>query len=63
MRPKGLVILSVALVLVWLTGCATTQQKGPKPYKMSPQGTVLWNDEFEFWLPPQGWNLLMPEEE
>jgi hypothetical protein len=63
MRPKGLVILSAALVLVWLTGCATTQQKGPKPYKMSPQGTVIWNDEFEFWLPPQGWNLLLPEEE
>ena len=63
MRPKGLVILSAALVLVWLTGCATTQQKGPKPYKMSAQGTVIWNDEFEFWLPPQGWNLLLPEEE
>ena len=62
MRTKGLAILSVVWVLVSLAGCATTQQTGPKPYKMSAQGTVIWEDEYEFGLPPQGWNLMVPEE-
>jgi hypothetical protein len=62
MRTKGLVILSAVWMLVWLTGCATTQEMKPKPYKVSAQGTVIWEDEFEFVLPPQGWKLMMPEE-
>ena len=61
MRHKGLMILSVMLILVWISGCATTQT-GPKPYKMSAQGTVIWEDEFEFPPPPPEWKLLIPEE-
>jgi hypothetical protein len=33
------------------------------PYKLSPQGTVIWQDEFEFMPPPPDWKLLIVEEE
>jgi len=55
-------ILSLIMVLAWLSGCATTQ-KAPKPYKLSAQGTAIWADEFEFAPPPPDWKVLMPEEE
>jgi hypothetical protein len=48
------------LVMAWLSGCATTETT-QKPYRLSSQGTVIWEDEFEFALPPLGWKLLRPE--
>ena len=63
MRRKGIMVLSLMVVLAWLSGCATTQtQSEKKPYKLSPQGTVIWEDEFEFVPPPPDWKLMMPEE-
>ena len=32
------------------------------PYKLTSQGTVIWEDEFEFMPPPPDWKLLRPEE-
>ena len=61
MKKKIGIILCVLLVGVWLSGCATTQTV-QKPYRISPQGTVIWDDEFEFAPPPLGWKLLIPEE-
>jgi hypothetical protein len=61
MKKKIGIILCVLLVGVWLSGCATTQTV-QKPYRISPQGTVIWEDEFEFAPPPLGWKLLLPEE-
>jgi hypothetical protein len=61
MKKKIGIILCALLVGVWLSGCATTQTV-QKPYRISPQGTVIWEDEFEFSLPPLGWKLLLPEE-
>lgn len=60
MKKKIGMILCSVLVAVWLSGCATTQT-AQKPYRMSPQGTVIWEDEFEFVPPPLGWKLLLPE--
>jgi hypothetical protein len=60
MKKKILTILCTVLVVVWLSGCATTQTT-QKPYRISPQGTVIWEDEFEFSPPPLGWKLLRPE--
>jgi hypothetical protein len=60
MKKKILTILFTVLVVVWLSGCATTQTT-QKPYRISPQGTVIWEDEFEFSPPPLGWKLLRPE--
>ena len=60
MRGKRWMMLSVLWVLVSLSGCATTETV-EKPYRVSPQGTVIWEDEFEFSPPPLGWKLLRPE--
>jgi len=63
MRRRGSIILALIMVLVWISGCATTQkQAAQKPYKLSPQGTVIWEDEFEFAPPPPDWKLMLPEE-
>jgi hypothetical protein len=32
-----------------------------KPYRLSQQGTVIWEDEFEFLPPPPDWKLLRVE--
>jgi hypothetical protein len=60
MKRKGLMILCLVLVVAWLSGCATTETT-KKPYKLSQQGTVIWEDEFEFLPPPPGWKLLRVE--
>ena len=60
MKKKIWMILCFVLVAVWFSGCATTQT-AQKPYRLSPQGTVIWEDEFEFAPPPLGWKLLRPE--
>ncbi len=61
MKKKILMILCFILVAVWLSGCATKQQIAQKPYRLSPQGTVIWEDEFEFLPPPPDWKLLRVE--
>lgn len=61
MKKKILMILCFVLVAVWLSGCATKQQIAQKPYRLSPQGTVIWEDEFEFLPPPPDWKLLRVE--
>jgi len=61
MNKRRLMVICLMLVVVWLSGCATTQTV-QKPYRISPQGTVIWDDEFEFAPPPLGWKLLIPEE-
>jgi hypothetical protein len=61
MKKKISMILLALVVMVWLSGCATTQTT-QKPYRLSPQGTLIWEDELEFAAPPLGWKLLIPEE-
>jgi hypothetical protein len=60
MRKKILMILCLVLVVAWLYGCATTETT-KKPYKLTQQGTVIWEDEFEFLPPPPDWKLLRVE--
>jgi hypothetical protein len=60
MRKKMLMILCLVLVVAWLSGCATTETT-KKPYRLSQQGTVIWEDEFEFLPPPPDWKLLRVE--
>jgi len=62
MKKRGLIILCVGWVLVWVCGCGTMEPRKPVPYKLSSQGTVIWEDEFEFVPPPPDWKLLRPEE-
>ncbi len=56
MKKRGLIILCVGWVLVWVCGCATMGPSKPVPYKLSSQGTVIWDDEFEF-LHALGFNV------
>ncbi len=60
MRKQIGMFLWVAFVGMMLSACATTETT-QKPYKVSPQGTVIWNDEFEFKPPPPGWKLIQVE--
>jgi len=60
MKRKGLIILCLVLVVAWLSGCATTETT-KKPYRLSQQGTVIWEDELEFTPPPPDWKLLRVE--
>lgn len=56
----GLICLFLLFSLIG--GCATPGST-PKPYQVSPQGTVIYGEEYEFILPPQGWSLFWPEGE
>ena len=62
MKRKGLTILCLMLAVTWLSGCATPETSKKVPYRMSPQGMVIWEDEFEFSPPPPDWKLMLPEE-
>jgi len=61
MKRKGLMMLCVLLVLVWFSGCATMTETSKKPYRLSERRTLIWNDEFEFMVPPLGWNVIQVE--
>jgi hypothetical protein len=60
---KTMAIMSLAIVLAWLGGCATSGPAKPVPYKLTPQGMVIWEDEYEFLPPPPDWKLLRVEDE
>ena len=60
MRRNVLMLLCFVLVVMMLSACATTG-KTQKPYKFSQQGTVIWNDEFEFKPPPSEWKIIQVE--
>jgi hypothetical protein len=61
MKRKLLMVLCFVLVVAWLSGCASTQTSKKVPYRLTPQGTVIWEDEFEFMPPPPNWKLLRVE--
>ena len=64
MKRKGFMILCFTLALaLLLSGCATIETSKQVPYKLSPQGTVIWEDEFEFMPPSPDWKLLRVEQE
>lgn len=62
MNRKTLLILCLFLVTALLAGCSTLQaEKKAVPYRLTAQGTVIWEDEFEFLPPPPDWKLLRVE--
>ncbi len=60
MKNRYSLILISLLVLV--TSCATVETK-KVPYRLTQQGTVIWEDEFEFLPPPPDWKLLRVEDQ
>lgn len=64
MKRISLLFLSLFLMMAWLSGCATFEtEKKAVPYRLTAQGTVIWEDEFEFLPPPPDWKLLRVEGE
>lgn len=62
MKRKSLLMFCLLLVVAWLSGCATFEtEKKAVPYRLTAQGTVIWEDEFEFLPPPPDWKLLRVE--
>jgi hypothetical protein len=61
MKRYRLVVLSAVLALLWLSGCATMGVSKKAPYRWTSQGTVVWEDEFEFKPPPPDWKLVQVE--
>ena len=62
MKKKGVMTLCFIMAVIWLSGCASTGTSRKVPYKLTPQGMVIWEDEFEFKPPPPNWKLLRVEE-
>ena len=61
MKRNWLLVLMAVMVLgLWLSGCSTSKTT-KKPYRMSQQGTLIWNDEFEFKPPPPEWRIIQVE--
>ncbi len=56
--------IGMLLCFVWIgmmvSACATPETT-KKPYRLGPQGTVIWNDEFEFKAPPPEWRVIQVE--
>ena len=60
MKTRRLSILCLAgVIIVSLVGCATTTKKSPLQWGAA--GQSIYNDEFEFTNPPQGWSLVQVE--
>ncbi|MCX8118734.1 MAG: hypothetical protein N3G78_12515 [Desulfobacterota bacterium] len=58
-RFRSIALLFVGF-LFW--GCASFEgEKKAVPYRLTPQGTVVWEEEFEFVPPPPDWKLLRVE--
>jgi hypothetical protein len=60
MRRHLWMFLCFALVGTMFSACATTETT-QKPYKFGQQGTIIWDDEFEFKPPPLEWKIIQVE--
>lgn len=62
---KSTILFFFPLFCLYLFSGCTLMKMGspPKPYEISPKGTVIYGGEFEFELPPPGWRLFWPEGE
>lgn len=62
MKRISFLFLCLFLMMAWLSGCATFEtEKKAVPYRLTAQGTVIWEDEFEFLPPSPDWKLLRVE--
>ena len=60
MRRHLRMLLYFALVGMMFSACATMGTT-ERPYKFTQQGTMIWDDEFEFKPPPSGWKVIQVE--
>src|SRR4030042_709509 len=60
-RKTFITFCCLAFIALWMAGCATTERSGKSKVKWTPQGTVIWEDEFEFLPPPKEWSIITVE--
>ena len=48
-------------IALWMMGCATMERSEKSKVKWTPQGTVIWDNEFEFLPPPKEWSIITVE--
>jgi len=64
MNGKKLALLFSLLIIGFhLFGCATIKTSAKPSYEVTSKGVMIYNEEFEFNLPPPGWRLLRQEGE
>jgi hypothetical protein len=51
-------IFMLAMIGLFLGGCATTGEKPKSALTATDRGTVLYEDKYEFKPPPQGWSMM-----
>jgi hypothetical protein len=51
-------IFMLAMIGLFLGGCATTGEKLKSALTATDRGTVLYEDKYEFKPPPQGWSMM-----
>ena len=56
-----LILFSILILGCWLSGCATFGPPPKSPLQRTAQGTVVYDEEFEFSLLPPGWKLIQVE--
>jgi hypothetical protein len=62
MKKNWLKLLSVLVILgFWVSGCATMGSKKESILKLTAGGAVVYDNEFEFAVPPRGWKLVQVE--
>ncbi|HXX33653.1 MAG TPA: hypothetical protein VEM15_04180 [Thermodesulfobacteriota bacterium] len=60
MRRHIGMLLCFAWMGMMVSACATPGT-AQKPYRFSQQGTIIWQDEFEFKPPPSNWRVIQVE--
>ena len=60
MRRHMGMLLCFAWMGMMVSACATPGT-AQKPYRFSQQGTIIWQDEFEFKPPPSEWRVIQVE--
>jgi len=61
MKRKALMLLCSVLLVTCVSACATLETSKKVPYRLTRQGMVIWEDEFEFKPPPAAWKIIQTE--
>lgn len=62
MKKKSLILLFCMMIVVTcVSGCALTQEAKKSPLRWGGQNTAIYDEEFEFAVPPPAWKLVRVE--
>jgi hypothetical protein len=61
MKMRWFKVICLMGITVWLAGCATLEEAKKPPLEVTSRGTAIYDEEFEFALPPPGWKFVTVE--